>query len=83
MKICLCSKLNSQFNHTLFAFTTHKTQGQTMDDVLICMVGLVFQHGQLHVTLSFGKRDENVKVFVKATKSTKSVVIKNILPNKL
>ena len=39
-----------------FAMTIHKTQGQTIGDVLLYLEKPVFQHGQLYVALSRGKR---------------------------
>ena len=62
-----------------FAMTIHKAQGQTMDNVLIYLEKLVFQHGQLYVALSRGRRKENVSVFLKNTPFAKNIVNTNVL----
>ncbi|XP_059156649.1 uncharacterized protein LOC131941421 [Physella acuta] len=62
-----------------FAMTIHKAQGQTMETVLIFLEKPVFQHGQLHVALSRGRRKENVKVLLKDSIFTRNVVIRSIL----
>lgn len=59
------------------------TQGQTLENVLIYLERSVFQHGRLYVALSRGKRKENISVFLEDIQSSKNVVIKNILLNKL
>ncbi|XP_059168222.1 uncharacterized protein LOC131950184 [Physella acuta] len=62
-----------------FAMTIHKAQGQTMENVLIYLEKPVFQHGQLYVALSRGRRKENVKVLLKDSIFTRNVVIRSIL----
>ena len=53
----------SQFPiQTSFGMTIHKSQGQTMENVLIYLEKPVFQHGQLYVALSRGKVKENVNI---------------------
>lgn len=61
-----------------FSMTIHKSQGQTLDRILIYLDEPVFQHGQLYVALSRAKRRENVKVFVNRGKCTKNIVNKNV-----
>ena len=63
-----------------FAMTIHKAQGQSMDDVLLYLEKPVFQHGQLYVALSRGKRKQNVKVFLNNNgKGTKNIVNRSVL----
>ena len=62
-----------------FAMTIHKAQGQTMENVLIYLEKPVFQHGQLYVALSRGRRKEDIKVFSKNGTLVKNVVNKNVL----
>ena len=57
----------------------HKSQGQTMDSVLIYLEKPVFQHGQLYVALSRGKVYENVKIFLTCGRTTKNVVNRSVL----
>ena len=62
-----------------FAMTIHKSQGQTLDNVMIYLEKPAFQHGQLYVALSRGKSKANIKVFLNGKTSTKNPVIKRIL----
>ena len=62
-----------------FAMTIHKSQGQTLDNVLIYLQKPAFQHGQLYVALSRGKSKSNIKVFLDGRTTTKNPVMKRIL----
>lgn len=66
-----------------FALTTHKAQGQTMENILIYLERPVFHHGQLYGVHNRGKQKENIRMFLKDNQSTNNVVIKSILLNKL
>ena len=65
--------------HKAFAITIHKSQGQTLNKVLIYLEKPVFQHGQLYVALSRATQKENVKVFVPGDRWTKNIVNKDVL----
>ena len=54
-------------------------QYSVMDNVLIYLEKPVFQHGQLYVALSRGRRKENVKVFLKNAPFAKNIVNTNVL----
>ena len=62
-----------------FAMTIHKSQGQTLDNVLIFLEKPVFQHGQLYVAMSRGRSRDNVKMFLNGATSTKNIVMRHLL----
>ena len=62
-----------------FAMTIHKSQGQTLSNVLIYLDKPVFQHGQLYVALSRGRSRANVKVYLNGKSSTKNSVMRRVL----
>lgn len=71
------SSVDTAPNKSCFALTIRKAQGQTMKNVLIYLEKI--QHGQLYVTLSWGKRNENIRVFLKNGRSNTNIFIKSFI----
>lgn len=64
-----------------YAFTVHRTQGQTLDKVLFDARECVFSHGALYVCLSRIRKFSNIAFIITEDKITpdNSILLKNIV----
>ena len=74
------STLRQQFPLRLcYAFTVHKVQGQTMNNILLDLTTPVFCHGALYVAMSRVRRYSNIAFIVKAEDClSETVTVNNV-----
>ena len=66
-----------------FAMTVHKSQGQTLDKVVVWLQDPVFGHGQLYVAGSRVGNPDNIRFFLKVKEGQVDFTTENIVYEEL